>query len=102
AIIVIVLNYILKFAIIIIGFKTIKIGADLIEQGAKGNFKLVADYSKFKTKLESLSPGLFFVLLGCILIAIALTSTKSYESSYFEKIEKKYNINLPDNIIEDF
>lgn len=43
-------------------------GFTLIREGVKGEFKFSGDLGSFKSKLESVSPGLLFVLLGVAVI----------------------------------
>jgi hypothetical protein len=87
ALITIILNYVLKITVVVLGFFTIKLGAKLVSEGAKGEFKFSGDFNKFKAKLESLSPGLFFVLIGCIMIGFSIYSTKTYNKTEKSKVE---------------
>ena len=57
----------LKLVALIIGFKIIKLGYNLLIMGVKGEFKFNADLLGNKADLRSASPGLLFLLLGCML-----------------------------------
>ncbi len=64
---------ILKLTAFFIGFKTVVMGHDLLIKGIKGDFDFTfSSNSAISTKLQSASPGTFFVLLGTALIAWGL------------------------------
>jgi hypothetical protein len=70
------LLFLLKVIALILGFGTIRLGHDLISQGAKGEFKFKTSVGGVKADLTSVSPGLLFVLLGVLLIGYAVYVNK--------------------------
>jgi len=68
---------VMKIVCFILGYKIIKLGYNLISAGVKGEFKFSANFIGFKADLASLSPGLLFVLLGVLLIAVAVYTNKT-------------------------
>lgn len=75
-------NASIKIICFILGYKTIKLGHNLMREGIKGEFNFSADYKGFKGGLISSSPGLLYVLLGILLIgyAMGVRKTVSMES----------------------
>jgi hypothetical protein len=65
-----VLSY--KLACLLVGYKVIRLGADLLVKGVKGEFKFQANYQAWKTDLFSTSPGIFFILMGTIVIVVTV------------------------------
>ncbi len=70
-------NAVIKIICFILGYKTIKLGHQLMEEGIKGEFNFSADYKGIKGGLISCSPGLFYVLLGIVLIGYAMGVKKT-------------------------
>jgi hypothetical protein len=71
---------VLKLTAFFMGFKTIVMGHDLLIKGIKGDFDFTfTSNSTISTKLQSASPGTFFVLLGTALIAWGLFVAKPLE-----------------------
>lgn len=68
-----ILHFFLRITCFLLGFLTVKLGYELVLQGAKGEFKFSSSLAGFRSKLESFSPGLLFVLLGVILIAFGMS-----------------------------
>lgn len=68
-----ILHFFLRITCFILGFLTIRLGYQLILKGAKGEFKFSSSLAGLKSKLESLSPGLLFLLLGTILIGYGMS-----------------------------
>ena len=66
------LLFLLKIAALLFGFLTIRMGYDLIREGAKGDFTFKANLAGLKADLASVSPGLLFVLLGIGLIGYSV------------------------------
>jgi hypothetical protein len=62
----------MKMTALILGFFTIRMGFQLVRQGASGDFKFNLGFGGFKADLASLSPGLLFVLLGVGLIGYSV------------------------------
>jgi hypothetical protein len=80
--------FILKIIVFILGYLTIRVGANLLREGIKGDFKFNAGFSGAKADLQSGSPGLLFTLLGIILIGFAMAYNK--EIPYEKEIIKKH------------
>ena len=77
------LIFTLKCICVVLGYKIIKLGYSLLNDGIKGNFKFSLGYHGFKSGLVSASPGLLFVFLGVCLIVAGLWINKNiqFESS---------------------
>ena len=71
----------MKLCVIIVAYKIVKLGHDLILKGAKGEFSFMAGFKGFSADLQSVSPGLLFVLLGCAVLVIAVTTKFPQEST---------------------
>jgi hypothetical protein len=77
----IALLFTLKAMLIVISYKTICMGHQLLNAGIKGEFKFKSEFKGAKADLASASPGIFFVFLGIVamIAAIYLTSAVSYK-----------------------
>lgn len=81
-----------KLIVIILGYKTIKLGYDLLLRGVKGEFKFSSEISGYKADLRSASPGLLFVVLGCVIMVIAVIEKFPQEVERSSKdLDKKVN-----------
>lgn len=78
-----VLNMLLVFALKLtcfgLGYLVVKIGAELLREGVKGEFKFKTSLVGPKADLTSASPGLLFLSLGVALIAYAMWVSKVIE-----------------------
>lgn len=87
-----------KLVVIFIAYKIIKLGYDLLLRGVKGEFEFSSNINGVQADIRSASPGLLFILLGCMIIIVAVTEkfpqeleTKKEEHILFEgNIEKPY------------
>ncbi|MES2457390.1 MAG: hypothetical protein V4594_17670 [Bacteroidota bacterium] len=75
------LNAGIKILCFILGYRTIKLGYQLMRDGIKGEFNFSGDYKGMKGGLASSSPGLLFLLLGICLIAYAMAVDKTISMS---------------------
>jgi hypothetical protein len=73
----IVCNAIIKGVCFLLGYKTVKLGYQLMVDGVKGEFNFTSDFKGIKAGLISSSPGLLFLLLGIFLIGYAMGVTKT-------------------------
>mgnify|MGYP001618178413 CR=1 FL=1 len=73
------LIFLLKVLCFLLGYKIVRIGADLLREGVKGQFKFNAGLAGTKADLASASPGLLFLLLGVLLIGFAMWVNKVVE-----------------------
>jgi hypothetical protein len=62
----------MKIVCFILGYLTIRLGYKLVASGVKGEFKFSAKMKGLQADLASISPGLFFVLLGAFLIGYGI------------------------------
>lgn len=74
-----VLGVSLKLACFLFGYLVIKIGAQLLRDGVKGEFQFKASLTGFTSDLASASPGLLFLLIGGFLIGYAMYLPKSVD-----------------------
>ncbi|SNY58601.1 hypothetical protein SAMN06297280_3444 [Arsukibacterium tuosuense] len=61
-----------KLVVLLLAYKTIKLGYDLLLRGVKGEFQFSSDIGGHKADLRSASPGLLFVLLGCAVMYVSI------------------------------
>ncbi|MDI9880758.1 hypothetical protein [Flectobacillus longus] len=81
---------ILKMTCIILGYKVVKLGYNLMIEGVKGNFNFTAEYKGVKAGLLSASPGLLFLTLGIGLMIFSIyvdKGTKTVDKSKQEFID---------------
>ena len=78
-----VLLLVLKLVCFLLGYGVVRLGAELLREGVKGEFKFKGSFVGAKADLISASPGLLFLLLGVALIAYAMWVPKeiSYSAS---------------------
>ncbi|MGA3706561.1 hypothetical protein ACI2T3_24070 [Ralstonia nicotianae] len=62
----------LKILCLMLGYGVIRIGANLLREGVRGEFRFQGSLPGVKSDLVSASPGLLFLLLGIWLIAFAM------------------------------
>lgn len=74
---------ILKIACFGFGYLIVKLGAALLREGVRGEFKFGAGLNGVRADLASASPGLLFALIGTVLIGYAMFVDKTVES-FFE------------------
>ncbi|WP_054032220.1 hypothetical protein [Desulfatitalea tepidiphila] len=79
---------------LLIGYLFAKLGYDLFIKGVSGEFKFKGEFKGVKADLVSASPGLFFILMGTIIVGITLYKGFSLETE-LPKI-----INKQDKVIE--
>lgn len=86
----------LKLVYCWVGYLTIKLGAELLREGVKGEFKFKTDLKGVKADLVSASPGLFFALIGAFVVSYALFVDKPVGTA-FEKSQtmKEPRIEVP-------
>ena len=82
------LLFALKALCFVLGYLIVRIGADLLRQGIKGEFKFSGTLTGAKADLKSASPGLLFLLLGVALIGYAMWVPKTIFVEYSPKVEK--------------
>lgn len=75
-----------KLAILFVGYLIAKLGHDLLVKGVTGQFKFHTEIKGTKADLVSASPGIFFILMAAILIAIGILKDKPFETRVTERI----------------
>jgi len=100
----------LKITVLIVAYKIIKLGYDLLLKGVKGDFHFKGEMTGHKADLRSSSPSLLFVLLGCFVIIISVTTQfpqdletekRAFETSSSLK-EKAAFLEIPEPDDDDF
>jgi len=71
---------IFKLAVLFVGYLIGKLGYELLVKGVTGQFKFQTEFKGAKADLVSVSPGLFFILMATILIAIGVIKDKPFET----------------------
>ncbi len=69
---------IFKLAVLWVGYLIAKLGYDLLVKGVGGSFKFQGEFRGGKADLISASPGIFFIFLATILLAIAVIVDKPW------------------------
>lgn len=69
-----------KLAVLFVGYLIAKLGHDLLIKGVTGQFKFQAEIKGTKADLVSASPGVFFILMATVLIAIGVIKDKPFET----------------------
>ncbi len=69
-----------KLAVLFVGYLIGKLGYELLVKGVTGQFKFQTEFKGAKADLVSVSPGLFFILMATILIAIGVIKDKPFET----------------------
>lgn len=69
-----------KLAVLIVGYLFAKLGHDLLIKGVSGDFKFRTEFRGTKADLVSASPGIFFILMATVLIAVAILKDKPFET----------------------
>lgn len=86
----IIANLLLLFALkalcLLLGYGVVRMGASLLREGVRGEFKFHGSLPGAKSDLVSASPGLLFLLLGIWLIAFAMWVKKG-DLGYERKTE---------------
>lgn len=93
----------MKIVCFIISYKIVKLGYNLINSGAKGEFKFAYEFVGLKADLASISPGLLFVLLGVLfsIVAINVNKTITYQSQRDLPANNKVNSVTNQTVIPD-
>lgn len=93
-----------KLAVLFVGYLFAKLGHNLLITGVSGEFKFKAEMNGVRADLISASPGIFFILMATILIAVGIIKDKPFETlvtarqikSQGERIiEKSDSLNKP-------
>lgn len=69
---------IFKLAVLVIGYLIARLGHDLLIKGVSGEFKFHTEFKGTNADLISASPGIFFILMATILIAIGVIKDKPF------------------------
>lgn len=95
----IITNLVIRLAAIFAGVFVVRLGHDSLLKGVKGDFEFDGKWAKLKGS----SPGLLFVLLGCIIIGWALQATHSGDrvTEITESIELTNQSETPDSTNAD-
>lgn len=75
-----------KLAVLFVGYLIAKLGHDLLVKGVTGQFKFHTEIKGTKADLVSASPGIFFILMAAILIAIGIVKDKPFQTKVTERI----------------
>lgn len=75
-----------KLAVLVVGFLIARLGHDLLVKGITGEFKFAAQLRGTRADLVSASPGVFFILMATILLAVAILKDKPFETTVSERL----------------
>ena len=89
------LIFALKLTCFWFGYKVVQLGANLLREGVRGEFKFHASLGGPKADLASASPGLLFLVLGIALIAYAMWVTKIVQVNTVEGFGPPPSVVLP-------
>lgn len=74
-----------KLAVLIVGYLIARLGYDLLLKGISGQFTFSTQFKGGKADLVSASPGVFFILMATVMIAIAIIKDKPFETEITER-----------------
>ncbi len=74
-----------KLAVLVVGYLIARLGHDLLIKGVSGDFKFSTEFKGSKADLVSASPGIFFILMATILIAIGVIKDKPFGTRVTER-----------------
>ncbi len=77
-----------KLAVLLVGYLIAKLGHDLLIKGISGEFKFHTRIKGAKADIASASPGIFFILMATILIAVGVIKDKPFETKLTERLIK--------------
>lgn len=77
-----------KLAVLFVGYLIARLGYDLLVKGVSGDFKFKTEIQGTKADLVSASPGIFFILMAAILIAVGVLKDKPFETKVTERLIK--------------
>ena len=69
-----------KLATLFVGYLIAKLGYDLLIKGVSGQFKFQGEFKGGKADLISASPGIFFIFMAAVIIAIGIVKDKPFET----------------------
>jgi hypothetical protein len=69
-----------KLAVLVVGYLIARLGHDLLIKGVTGQFKFHTEIQGSKADLVSASPGIFFILMATVLIAVGVIKDKPFET----------------------
>lgn len=75
-----------KIVVVFVGYLIGKLGYELLVKGVTGEFKFQTEFKGSKADLVSASPGIFFILMATILIAIGILKDKPFETVISERL----------------
>ena len=85
-----------KLAVLFVGYLIARLGHDLLLKGVSGEFKFHSEIKGVKADLISASPGIFFILMATILIAVGVIKDKPFETRVqAQTIESGAEQNVP-------
>ncbi len=73
-----------KLTVLLVGYLIAKLGHDLLIKGVTGEFKFKAEIKGTKADLMSASPGIFFIFLAVVLMAIGVIKDKPFGTKVTE------------------
>ena len=71
-----------KIVVVIVGYFIARLGYDLLIKGVTGQFKFQANFKGRKADFVSASPGLFFILMATVMIAIGILKDKPFQTKF--------------------
>ncbi len=71
-----------KLAVLGVGYLIARLGYELLVKGITGEFKFHTEFKGTKADLVSVSPGVFFIFLAVVLIAIGVIKDKPFETRF--------------------
>lgn len=74
-----------KLAVLFVGYLIAKLGYNLLVKGVSGEFKFHTEIKGTKADLVSASPGIFFILMATVLIAVGVLKDKPFETTVTER-----------------
>lgn len=70
-----------KLVVLVVGYLIARLGYELLVKGVTGQFQFKTEFKGSRADLVSASPGLFFILMAAILIAIGILKDKPFATT---------------------
>lgn len=75
-----------KLAVLVVAYLIARLGHDLLVKGITGEFKFSTQLRGTRADLVSASPGVFFILMATILLAVAILKDKPFETTVSQRL----------------
>lgn len=75
-----------KICVLVVGYLIARLGYQLLMHGVKGEFQFHTQFRESVVDLISVSPGIFFIFMATVMIAIGIFVEKPFETSFSSQV----------------